>query len=530
MNRYKLLKTIGDGTYGSVLKAIDSKGDVVAIKKMKKKYTSWEECMKLREVSSLRRLNHPNIVKLREVIREKDELFFIFEFLDVNLYQYTKDRKKYLSESKVRNIMFQILTGLAFMHKQGYFHRDLKPENILIQGDIVKLADFGLAREIRSRPPYTDYVSTRWYRAPEVLLRSTNYSAPIDIWALGCIMAELYTFRPLFPGSSEPDEILKICQILGSPTQQSWPEGLKLASSMRFSFPKCNGTPLTTAVPNASPEAIQLIQDMLHYDPRKRPTAQQCLQYPYFQVGQSVPQGLGGVGEKKEEGEKKKDKQLVTNAAAAKVALASASVEQKDDTYPPPSSKMPSISKSAVPSSSSNSNQSYMSREYGSKLPSVSTRSAVQTYNENGSSLHARYHPNLSSNNPPVNKSNFVSSSTNPNNAPSSNNNLPSSISAYPASYLSNPSTNYPSQHSIFPSTNPTSSTTYSSANSTYGNHTSTHLPSLSGTNKANNFGTSSSTLSSSSSSSSSMNNASLSAQRVGKRSSFAAAGANVIR
>jgi protein kinase len=139
MNRYKLLKTIGDGTYGSVLKAIDSKGDVVAIKKMKKKYTSWEECMKLREVSSLRRLNHPNIVKLREVIREKDELFFIFEFLDVNLYQYTKDRKKYLSESKVRNIMFQILTGLAFMHKQGYFHRDLKPENILIQGDIVKV-------------------------------------------------------------------------------------------------------------------------------------------------------------------------------------------------------------------------------------------------------------------------------------------------------------------------------------------------------------------------------------------------------
>ena len=88
---------------------------------------------------------------------------------------------------------------------------DLKPENLLVSGDVVKLADMGLAREIRSRPPYTDYVSTRWYRAPEVLLRSLSYNSPIDMWAVGCIMAELYSFRPLFPGSSEPDEIYKIC-------------------------------------------------------------------------------------------------------------------------------------------------------------------------------------------------------------------------------------------------------------------------------------------------------------------------------
>ena len=99
--------------------------------------------------------------------------------------------------------MFQILQGLAYMHKQGYFHRDMKPENLLCSGDTIKIADFGLAREIRSRPPFTDYVSTRWYRAPEVLLRSPIYSAPIDMFAMGAIMAELYTLRPLFPGSSE---------------------------------------------------------------------------------------------------------------------------------------------------------------------------------------------------------------------------------------------------------------------------------------------------------------------------------------
>jgi len=104
------------------------------------------------------------------------------------------------------------------MHRHGFFHRDMKPENLLCCGpELVKIADFGLARETRSRPPYTDYVSTRWYRAPEVLLHSINYSTPIDLWAVGCIMAELYTFRPLFPGTSEIDQIFKICSVLGTP-------------------------------------------------------------------------------------------------------------------------------------------------------------------------------------------------------------------------------------------------------------------------------------------------------------------------
>ncbi len=167
--------------------------------------------------------------------------------------------------------------------------RDLKPENLLLSGSsshsppIVKIADFGLAREIRSRPPYTDYVSTRWYRAPEVLLRSTHYNSPIDLWAAGAIMAELYTFRPLFPGSSEPDEIYKICSVLGTPNAQNWPEGTKLAAAMNFKFPRFGSTSLSTLVPNASPAAIQLITDLLHWDPKKRPTAAQCLQYPYFQ-------------------------------------------------------------------------------------------------------------------------------------------------------------------------------------------------------------------------------------------------------
>ncbi|KAG9347832.1 hypothetical protein JZ751_003848 [Albula glossodonta] len=191
------------------------------------------------------------------------------------------------SEHEIRNIMFQVLSGLAFVHKHGFFHRDMKPENLLCMGpELVKIADFGLAREIRSRPPYTDYVSTRWYRAPEVLLRSSSYSSPIDIWAVGCIMAELYTLRPLFPGNSEVDEIFKICQVLGTVKKTDWPEGYQLASAMNFRFPQCVPTDLKTLILNASNEAISLMRAMLQWDPKKRPTAVQALRYPYFQVGQ----------------------------------------------------------------------------------------------------------------------------------------------------------------------------------------------------------------------------------------------------
>ena len=290
MNRYKVTKQLGDGTYGSVLKAVNrSTHEVVAIKKMKKKFYTWEECMQLREVNSLKKLNHPNIVKLKEVIRENDELFFVFEFMEANLYEITKNRDRSFPEARIRNIVYQLLQGLAFMHKHGFFHRDIKPENMLVKGDTVKIADFGLAREIRSRPPYTDYVSTRWYRAPEVLLRSTAYNSPIDVFAVGCMMAELFTLRPLFPGSSEADQIYKICSVLGSPSNKSWPQGIKLAAQMNFRFPQFVPTPLNSLIPNASPEAVQLISDMLQFDPHKRPTASQCLQYPFFQVNMTAP-------------------------------------------------------------------------------------------------------------------------------------------------------------------------------------------------------------------------------------------------
>ena len=220
MDKYKIIKTLGDGTYGSVVKAVNiNSKEEVAIKKMKKKFYSWEECMALREIKSLRKLNHQQIVKLKEVIRVNDDLYFVFEYMEQNIYQLMKERKSGFPEHEIKSIMYQSLLGLAYMHKHGFFHRDMKPENLLVKTDAVKIADFGLAREIRSRPPFTDYVSTRWYRAPEILLRSTNYNSPVDIFACGAIMAELYLLRPLFPGNNETDQIYKTCAVLGSPTQ-----------------------------------------------------------------------------------------------------------------------------------------------------------------------------------------------------------------------------------------------------------------------------------------------------------------------
>lgn len=289
MNRYKITKALGDGTYGTVHRGENkSTGEMVAIKKMKQKYYSWEECLKLREIDSLRKLIHPNIIKLKEVIRENDELHLIFEFMDGNLYETMKAQiaqGKPFPEQKVRNFMYQTMQGLSHVHKHGFFHRDLKPENLLVRGESVKLADFGLAREIRALPPFTDYVSTRWYRAPEVLLRNLSYNSPLDMWAAGAIMAELYSLRPLFPGASENDQIFKICTVLGTPTTTNWAEGIKLAKQLGVRLPQCVPTELAQLVPNASAEAINLMNGMMQWDPNRRVSAPVSLRHPYFEAG-----------------------------------------------------------------------------------------------------------------------------------------------------------------------------------------------------------------------------------------------------
>ncbi|KAK8947122.1 Cyclin-dependent kinase F-3 [Platanthera zijinensis] len=286
MERYRLLKEIGNGTCGNVYKALNlHNNEIVAVKKMKRKFYSWEECLSLREVKLLQKLSHPSIVKLEEIVKENNELFLIFEHMDCNLYQIMRDRQRPFSESEIRTLMSQVLQGLVYMHRNGIFHRDLKPENLLVKNDIIKIADFGLAREVTTYAPYTDYVSTRWYRAPEVLLQSSAYSPAIDMWAVGAILAELFTLNPLFPGESETDQMYKICTVLGTPNASIWSDGVQLPHAINFNFFQSPPVNLSEVIPNASLEAIDLVQQLCCWDSRNRLTAEQSLRHPFFHVG-----------------------------------------------------------------------------------------------------------------------------------------------------------------------------------------------------------------------------------------------------
>lgn len=280
MDNYKFIRNIAEGGFGSVKQAVNkTTGEIVAIKKLNKKYYSWEECLELREIKVLRKIIHPNLIKLKEAVRVNDDLYLVFEYCDTNLYTLLKESQEF-EEIRIKEIVKDILLGLCELHKGGFFHRDLKPENVLIHRHTAKICDFGLAKEIRTQPPFTDYVSTRWYRAPEILLKGRRYNWQVDIFALGCIMVEMYTKVPLFPGSSELDQLSRYCSILGTPNE--WAEGVRMASQINYRFPHSIGVPFEAIMPNASPEAIEFLNAILVWDPRLRPSAEMCLNHQYF--------------------------------------------------------------------------------------------------------------------------------------------------------------------------------------------------------------------------------------------------------
>lgn len=331
MDDYEILNKIGDGTFGTVyrckrrkrklkssadldapsssigqdLDAIDANkhkindqheddediddndddDSIVAIKKMKKKYYNWDDCMKSREIQILKKLSHENIVLLKEVIRSNNNLYLVFEHMENNLHQLIRDRSLKFPESSIVTIIYQIAQGLAYIHKHKYFHRDIKPENILCRNgtECIKIADFGLTRETNSQPPYTEYVATRWYRAPELLLRSTSYNWTVDIWALGCVTGELYILRPIFPGRSEIDQIFKLCQTLGTPSSQAWPDGQRLASLVQFNFPNIVHLKLANLINGCSDNGLNLIGSMLKWNPNERPTVKEILKHRFFE-------------------------------------------------------------------------------------------------------------------------------------------------------------------------------------------------------------------------------------------------------
>uniref|UniRef100_A0A8C4P4G5 MOK protein kinase n=1 Tax=Dromaius novaehollandiae TaxID=8790 RepID=A0A8C4P4G5_DRONO len=219
------LSRIESGTFSDVLKMLSLRdGKYYACKHMKQHFKSIEQVNNLREIQALRRLNpHPNILMLHEVVFDKKAgcVSLICELMDMNIYELIRGRRKPLPEKKIINYMYQLCKSLDHIHRNGIFHRDVKPENILIKQSTLKLGDFGSCRSIYSKQPYTEYISTRWYRAPECLLTDGYYSYKMDMWSAGCVFYEITSLQPLFPGSNELDQISKIHDIIGTPANKT---------------------------------------------------------------------------------------------------------------------------------------------------------------------------------------------------------------------------------------------------------------------------------------------------------------------
>jgi len=183
----------------------------------------------------------------------------------------------------LKSYMYQLLRSICVCHSHRVLHRDLKPQNLLIdKNGSLKLADFGLGRAFGvPLRQYTHEVVTLWYRAPEILLGSKTYACPVDVWSLGCIFVEMATRKPLFPGDSEIDELYKIFRVLGTPTEKTWP-GVTELPDFKTSFPQWKATDIRQIVPHLEESGVDLLQQMLQYEPSKRISAKKALSHPYF--------------------------------------------------------------------------------------------------------------------------------------------------------------------------------------------------------------------------------------------------------
>ncbi|KAG8347134.1 Protein kinase domain [Trypanosoma vivax] len=286
MQRYKILGKKGEGTFSEVLKVQEiSTKRHMAIKCMKKRFDSKDQVNRLREIQAVRRLQpHPNIVSLIEVMYDKStgRLALVMELMDMNLYELIRGQQQ-LNEDCVMSFMYQLLKALDHAHRGGVFHRDVKPENLLVNADgTLKIADFGSCRGINVKPPLTEYVSTRWYRAPECLLTNGYYTYKMDLWSAGCVFFEMMALCPLFPGSNEIDQLHKIHYVLGTPTPETRNRIAKHCNYSSAHFPERRGVGLEPLLPGAPRDALDLLGRLLTYNDRERPTAKEALRHPYF--------------------------------------------------------------------------------------------------------------------------------------------------------------------------------------------------------------------------------------------------------
>ncbi|XP_030949478.1 mitogen-activated protein kinase 9-like [Quercus lobata] len=294
-SQYEIQEVVGKGSYGVVASAIDTHtGERVAIKKINDVFEHVSDATRiLREVKLLRLLRHPDIVEIKHIMlppsrREFQDIYVVFELMESDLHQVIKANDD-LTPAHFQFFLYQLLRALKYIHTANVFHRDLKPKNILANADCkLKICDFGLARAAFDDAPstifWTDYVATRWYRAPELCGSFfSKYTPAIDIWSIGCIFAEMLTGKPLFPGKNVVHQLDIITDLLGTPPPESITKirndkARRYLSCMREKQP----TPFSQKFPNSDPMALHLLKQLLAFDPKDRPSAEEALADPYF--------------------------------------------------------------------------------------------------------------------------------------------------------------------------------------------------------------------------------------------------------
>ncbi|XP_018107848.1 cyclin-dependent kinase-like 2 [Xenopus laevis] len=287
MEKYENLGLVGEGSYGMVMKCRNKEtGRIVAIKKfLESEDDKMVKKIAMREIKLLKQLRHENLVNLLEVCKKKKRWYLVFEFVDRTVLDDLEQFPNGLDFNRVRKYLFQIIRGIGFCHNHNIIHRDIKPENILVSlSGIVKLCDFGFARTLAGPgEDYTDYVATRWYRAPELLVGDIKYGKAVDVWAIGCIVTEMLTAQPLFPGDSDIDQLHHIIKCQGNLTPRHQELFYRNPMFAGVSLPDMKeAESLERRYPKHSPVMLDLAKSCLHIDPEKRPACGTLLQHELF--------------------------------------------------------------------------------------------------------------------------------------------------------------------------------------------------------------------------------------------------------